>query len=121
MEPRLQVAGVVNLFDYLDRQAERRHERRKIMAARPHEPLWHWPDARGWIGLALVGLTVMLLWMIQADPELRKDEFFKTIAVLIIGTGFINGVVSWAYAATKQGGELADKAAEAAIPPGDRR
>lgn len=103
----------MTLWEYLDHRAERRQAYR---IAHPPEKLWHWPDARGWIGIALVSLTVMLLWMIKEDPELRKDEFFKTIAVLIIGTGFINGVVSWAYAATKQGGELADKAAEAAIP-----
>lgn len=68
-----------------------------------------WPDARGWIGIGVYSLTVMVLWMLAAFPELRQDEFFKTIATLIIGTGFVNGVVSWAYSATKGGGELAEK------------
>lgn len=67
------------------------------------------PDARGWIGLGVFLLTVMVLWMLAVFPELRQDEFFKTIATLIIGTGFVNGVVSWAYSATKGGGELAEK------------
>lgn len=67
-----------------------------------------WPDARGWIGIGAFSLTVMVLWMLAVFPDLRKDEFFKTIATLIIGTGFINGVVSWAYSATKGGGELAE-------------
>lgn len=67
-----------------------------------------WPDARGWIGIGIYSLTVMVLWMLAAFPELRRDEFFKTIATLIIGTGFVNGVVSWAYSATKAGGELAE-------------
>ncbi|MEA1071299.1 hypothetical protein [Sphingomonas sp. LY160] len=66
-------------------------------------------DARGWIGLGVFLLVVMLLWMMAAFPALRNDEFFKTIATLIIGTAFVNGVVSWAFAATKQGGELADR------------
>lgn len=70
---------------------------------------WRWPDARGWIGLGAFFLTVMVLWMLAVFPDLRQDEFFKTIATLIIGTGFINGVVSWAYSATKSGGELADR------------
>lgn len=73
---------------------------------------FHLPDARGWIGIGAFALTVMVLWMLAAFPDLRKDEFFKTIATLIIGTGFINGVVSWAYGATKAGGELADHNAE---------
>jgi hypothetical protein len=69
---------------------------------------FQWPDARGWIGIGAFALTVMVLWMLAVFPDLRQDEFFKTIATLIIGTGFINGVVSWAYSATKGGGELAE-------------
>lgn len=71
-----------------------------------------WPNARDWIGLGTFALTVMILWMIKEDQSLRQDEFFKTIATLIIGTGFINGVVSWGYSATKGGQELADKNAQ---------
>lgn len=70
------------------------------------------PDARGWIGIGGFALTVMVLWMLAAFPELRHDEFFKTIATAIIVTGFINGPLSWAYGATKSGGELADRNAE---------
>lgn len=70
---------------------------------------WHWPDARGWIGLSVFILTVMVLWMMVAFPDLRQDEFFKVIATAIVLTGFIQGVVGWAYTATKQGGELADR------------
>lgn len=109
-------AGVekAGFFGWLERRAERRHRQRlELMRARaetPVDPWFHWPDARGWIGLAIFGLTVMCIWMLR-DKELREDEFFKTIATAIILTGFINGVVSWAYAATKQGGELADRAA----------
>lgn len=70
-----------------------------------------WPDARGWIGIGVFTMSVMLLWMMK-DPALREDEFFQTIATLVIGTAFVGGVVSWAYAATKGGGELAEKNAE---------
>ena len=66
-----------------------------------------WPDARGWISIASFALTVQVLWMMVAFPDLRKDEFFKNIAVLIVGTGWINGALSWAFSATKSGGELA--------------
>lgn len=79
---------------------------------RPINQWPEWPNARDWIGIGTFALTIMILWMVKADPSLRRDEFFKTIATLIIGTGFINGVVSWAYGATKGGGELADKNAE---------
>ena len=68
-------------------------------------------DARGWIGVSVFLLTVMVLWMVAAFPELRHDEFFKVLATAIVLTGFIQGVVGWAYTATKQGGELAERAA----------
>lgn len=68
-------------------------------------------DARGWIGVSVFALTVMVLWMVAAFPELRHDEFFKVLATAIVLTGFIQGVVGWAYTATKQGGELAERAA----------
>lgn len=66
-----------------------------------------WPDARGWVGIGIFTLTVMVLWMLVAFPELRHDEYFKTISTAIVLTGFVNGVVSWAYSATKTGGDLA--------------
>jgi hypothetical protein len=65
------------------------------------------PDARGWIGIGVFALSVMLLWMMK-DPALRGDEFFQTIATVIIANGLM-AVISWAYAATKNGGELAEK------------
>ncbi len=68
---------------------------------------WTWPDARGWIGIGVFALTVMLLRMMK-DPELRGDEFFQTIATVVVANGLM-AVISWAYAATKGGGELADK------------
>ncbi len=80
------------------------------------------PDGRGWIGIGVFGLVIMLLWMIAAFPDLRQDEFFQTIVTLIIGNGLM-AVIAWAYAATKQGGELADRAAsivesqQPAMPP----
>jgi hypothetical protein len=68
----------------------------------------HWPDARGWIGIGAFILTIMVLWMAKADNELRHDEFFKVLATLIVGA-FVRDVMGWAFAATKGGGELADK------------
>lgn len=66
-----------------------------------------WPDARGWIGLGIFAISTMLLWMMR-DPDLRSDQFFQTIATVIISNGLM-AVVAWAYAATKGGGELAEK------------
>ncbi len=65
-----------------------------------------WPDARGWIGIGEFGLTSVTLVALILWPDLAKDDFFQTIATIII-TCFIKDVVGWAYSATKSGGELA--------------
>ena len=64
------------------------------------------PDARGWIGIGVFFLTTTVIAMTAFIPDLREDEFFKNIAILIVGA-FIKDVVSWAYNSTKNGGELA--------------
>lgn len=73
---------------------------------------WRVPDARGWIGIGVYLLVVAVIALLALVPDLRSDEFFKTIATLIVGA-FIKDVVAWAYSATKGGGELA--ASNAAI------
>lgn len=72
---------------------------------------WDWPDARGWIGIGVFLLTVMVFVMTAAIPALRDNEYFKTLGTLVVGA-FIKDVVSWAYAATKGGSELADTNAQ---------
>lgn len=57
----------------------------------------HTPTSKGWVGLAVTALTVMLLWVLKEDQEIRNDEFFQGLAMLIIGTGFVNGVVASVY------------------------
>lgn len=76
----------------------------------PYRP-WYafqWPDSRGWVGFGVFAMSVMLLWMMKEDRVLREDEFFQTIATVIISNGLM-AVVAWAFSATKGGGELADK------------
>jgi hypothetical protein len=69
-------------------------------------------DARGWIGIASFALTVMVLWMLAAFPDLRTDEFFKFIATAVVISGFVQGPIGWAFQATQQGGDLAAKASQ---------
>jgi hypothetical protein len=87
----------VNFWQFLDKLLDR---------------LPGWPDGRGVVGVAVFGLTIMLLWMIKADESLRHDEFFKNVALLIIGTGFINGVVAFAFAQNKGSADTAQRNAE---------
>lgn len=69
---------------------------------------WSWPDARGWIGLGVFGLTVMVFVLTAAVPDLRGNEYFKTLGTLVVGA-YIKDVVGWAYTMTKSGSDLADR------------
>ena len=91
---------------YMTRRAELKDARKRYSLEHPRI-LWNWPDARGWIGAAVFAISVMLLWMMK-DRSLREDEFFQTIVTVIISNGFL-AVVAWAYAATKTGGEIANR------------
>jgi hypothetical protein len=85
------------------------------------------PDGRGWVGLGCYALVAAVLWMIWQDRTLLRDDFFKVIATAIVLTGWNGGPVGWAYQATKNGGELADRNAGLvaqqvkAIPAGEGR
>jgi hypothetical protein len=70
-----------------------------------------WPDARGWIGIGVFLLTVMIFVLTAAVPDLRSNEYFKTLGTLVVGA-FIKDVVGWAYTVTKGGGELASQNAK---------
>lgn len=74
-------------------------------------PKFNLPDARGYVGIASFILCVMVIWIMKEDRSIREDEFFQTIATIIIANGWMS-VVAWGYAATKGGGELADKNAD---------
>jgi hypothetical protein len=71
-----------------------------------------WPDARGWIGIGSYLLVVLIVVLIWQDRTLLNNDFFKVIATAIILTGWNGGPLSWAFAATKSGGELADRNAD---------
>ncbi|QPT09858.1 hypothetical protein [Sphingomonas paucimobilis] len=52
-----------------------------------------YPSARGWYAVGLFTLTLVILGMIAAFPELRRDEFFKSISTAIVVTGYIGFAV----------------------------
>lgn len=81
------------------------------------------PDGRGWVGIACFTLVVIVLMMVWFDRSLLRDDFFKSIALAIVLTGWTQGPVGWAYQATKGGAEaaassarIAEQAAAAALP-----
>lgn len=53
-----------------------------------------WPTARGWYALALCIQTTAILFMLGINPELGKDEFFKTLATAIVITGWVGFAVA---------------------------
>ena len=51
------------------------------------------PSARGWYAVGLFVLTLVILVMIAFLPELRNDEFFKSLSTAIVVTGYIGFAV----------------------------
>jgi cytochrome bd-type quinol oxidase subunit 1 len=71
--------------------------------------------SRGAIALGCWLLVLAVLGMILFDRSLLESDAFLILATAIVITGWVQGPVGWAYQATKQGGELADRAAGAAL------
>lgn len=84
----------MTLLDYLDRRAQRR-------LAHPLLPT----DFRGWLGLGLFLQTTALFAVIAFVRDVRGDQGFMTLASAVIVTGWIGGVVAFAYSAGKKDGE----------------
>lgn len=67
---------------------------------------WWMPDPRGWIAIGSFALAVMVIVIMKEDQTIRNDEFFQTIATIVIANGWLS-VVAWGFSATKGGGEQA--------------
>lgn len=76
------------------------------------KPYW-WPDARGWISIAMFVLTLTILLMLKFDMSLAKDEFFKVLASAIVVTGLLNNVTGYYFTSSKSSGELRDQVGKA--------
>jgi len=70
-------------------------------------------DLRTWAALGLFGLTWHLFDMISGKPELTGNQGFMALAQLVIGTGFVGGVVAFLFAASKTSAD----ANRAVLPP----
>lgn len=107
----------MTFWEYVNARARRRQRRwelRQLAAAQRIVAglAVDWSDARLWVGLGIYALALLVIGLYVSIDVLREDEFFKTIATLIVGTAFVNSVVQWAFGATKNGGEIAQKNAD---------
>lgn len=66
-------------------------------------------NARSVIGIGCWILVILVFAMVLYDKTLLDSDAFLILATAIVITGWVNGPVSWAYAATEGGGKLADK------------
>ena len=58
-------------------------------------------DFREKLAYMVVGLVVLVLVMIYTKPELTKNDGFMLRAQAMLVSGFIGGVVAWAYSQGK--------------------
>lgn len=64
------------------------------------------PDFRGGSAMATFGLVFFLFWMIYQTPDLLQDSAFTGLAGLLVGSGGIGTVLSFAFGGTKTGSEV---------------
>lgn len=76
------------------------------------KPFW-WPDARGWLSIAMFMLTIGILLMLKYDATLAKDEFFKVLASAIVVTGLLNNVTGYYFTSSKTNSDLRDQVGKA--------
>lgn len=71
-------------------------------------PFWY-PDARGWLSIAMFLLTLAILIAITFKPELAENEFFKVLASAIVVTGLLNNVTGFYFTASKANADMRDQ------------
>lgn len=59
------------------------------------------PDARGMIVVGLFALVFFIFGLIAWVPSLNDNELFKTLATLIVGTGFVSGAITFYFGSSK--------------------
>ncbi len=69
-------------------------------------------DARAYIALGSFLLVLAVFAMILWERSLLDSDAFLILATAIVITGWVQGPVGWAYQATKNGGELAERNAQ---------
>jgi cytoskeletal protein RodZ len=60
-----------------------------------------WPTERGWVTLGIFSLAASMLKMAEVHPALWNVELFKALLTLVIGTGIINMILAFHFAANK--------------------
>lgn len=59
------------------------------------------PDARSMIVAGLFALVFFIFGLIAWVPSLKDNELFKTLATLIVGTGFVSGAITFYFGSSK--------------------
>lgn len=76
------------------------------------------PDIRGLATLLMFALVFFLLWLIHIDKDLAKNELFKTVATLLVGSGAFGLACSFLWGGSKASVAAADTVNAIASAPG---
>ena len=60
-----------------------------------------WPTERQWVTIAVFILASAMLQMAVDNPDLWKEELFKTLITVVIVTAIVNAIVAFHFAANK--------------------
>jgi len=72
-----------------------------------------WPTERQWVTLAVFAMGAGMLQMAVDNPDLWKEELFKTLITVVIVTAIVNAIVAFHFAANKADETKADNTGKA--------
>lgn len=77
------------------------------------EAPWWWPSNQTFVACGMFALTVIVLWMFDANPDLDKHVLFVSMATAIVMTGW-GGIAGFYFGSSvssaKKDAALAQKA-----------
>lgn len=84
---------------------------------------WSAPDVRGWAAIGMFALVFYVVSLAAFIPALSGNELFKTIAILILGTGGFGLLCAFLWGGSKASVHAAEAVSDiaraaSASPPG---
>lgn len=74
---------------------------------------WHAPDVRGWATVGMFALVAYVVSLAAFVPGLGANELFKTLSILICGTGGFGLVCAFLWGGSKASVHAAEAVADA--------
>ena len=65
----------------------------------PERPFW-FPDAQGFMMIAVVGMAATVLFYRMSNPGNNDDKLLDTMVTILFGTAFV-AIINWLYGSSR--------------------